>query len=584
MDTLLSPEQEDLLKQAREVLGDLREILAETTASQEDRTALVDSISQLDDLFLLVIAGEFNAGKSAFINALLGQELQTEGVTPTTAQIYQLKFGEKTEQIPGDRGVWVQTAPVDMLRKITIVDTPGTNAIHREHEALTSEFIPRSDLVLFITSADRPFTESERTFLEQIREWGKKIVLVINKVDILTEEADVQKVIAFVTESARNLIGEVSGVYPVSAKQAQKAKAGQPQLWDPSGFGPLEGYIQETLDDNGRFRLKLLNPLGVGNKLVSKQLDTAEADLDSLAEDQQLLTDIESQTTFYNDDMQRNFKARLGEIDNELYAMEKRGNDFFDEMIRITRIPDLVRSSQFEKAFKEKVVQDTPNRIEKRVNELIDWMVEQDLRQWTAVSDHLSKRKIDEESRIIGSGGPKEGTLAYDRQRLIDSIGLASQKAVESYDREKEALELSDAARAAVIGTGLTGVAGATGIGLGIMGAVQVVTFLDVTGIIAGLSLATIGALILPARKRRAKRDLEEKLQNLRTKLVSSLTDQFQREMKRSAQRVEDTIAPFSRFVRSETEKYSKQQERLEEIEAHIQGLQAHLQIEGVPE
>ena len=120
--------------------------------------------------------------------------------------------------------------------------------------------------------------------------------------------------------------------------------------------------------------------------------------------------------------------------------------------------------------------------------------------------------------------------------------------------------------------------------GLGIMGAVQVVTFLDVTGIIAGLSLATIGALILPARKRRAKRDLEEKLQNLRTKLVSSLTDQFQLEMKRSAQRVEDTIAPFSRFVRSETEKYSKQQERLEEIEAHIQGMQAHLQIEGVPE
>ena len=41
------------------------------------------------------------------------------------------------------------------------------------------------DLVLFVTSADRPFTETERAFLEQIRAWGKKIVIVVNKVDIL---------------------------------------------------------------------------------------------------------------------------------------------------------------------------------------------------------------------------------------------------------------------------------------------------------------------------------------------------------------------------------------------------------------
>ena len=62
-------------------------------------------------------------------------------------------------------------------------DTPGTNAIHREHERLTREFVPRSDLVLFVTSADRPFTESERGFLQGIRDWGKKIVVVVNKMD-----------------------------------------------------------------------------------------------------------------------------------------------------------------------------------------------------------------------------------------------------------------------------------------------------------------------------------------------------------------------------------------------------------------
>ena len=47
------------------------------------------------------------------------------------------------------------------------------------------------------------------------------------------------------------------------------------------------------------------------------------------------MKDIEGQMTYYNDDMQRNFQARLSEIDNLLYDMEKRGNEFFDEMIRI---------------------------------------------------------------------------------------------------------------------------------------------------------------------------------------------------------------------------------------------------------
>jgi small GTP-binding protein len=286
MQAILTHEQEELLKRTRDVLGDLRDTLAESAASPEDRAALADSIRQLDDLFLLVVAGEFNSGKSSFINALLGKQLQPEGVTPTTAQIYLLKYGPEIKQSPGDKGIWIQTAPMELLQKISIVDTPGTNAILREHEALTAEFIPRSDLVLFLTSADRPFSESERAFLTQIRDWGKKIVLIVNKADILTEESERKQVMDFVEKAAKDLVGEVSAVFLVSAKQAQKAKMGQPQLWEPSGFEPMEAYIHDTLDDDERFRLKLMNPLGVGNRLIKKRLKLIEADLESLVEDQ----------------------------------------------------------------------------------------------------------------------------------------------------------------------------------------------------------------------------------------------------------------------------------------------------------
>jgi small GTP-binding protein len=228
MEAILNLEQEELLKRTRDVLGQLRDVLADTAADNTGRSALAESIRQLDELFLLVIAGEFNSGKSTFINALVGQPLLDEGVTPTTSQIYLLQYGDKTEQRPSEKGIWRQTAPVELLRQLTIVDTPGTNAILREHEALTAEFIPRSDLVLFITSADRPFTESERSFLSQIRDWGKKIVMVVNKVDILADAGEVDQVVDFVIKATQDLVGEKPVVFAVSARQAKKAKGGSP--------------------------------------------------------------------------------------------------------------------------------------------------------------------------------------------------------------------------------------------------------------------------------------------------------------------------------------------------------------------
>ena len=573
MDVILTKAQEALLKETRDALGRLRDVLAAGGTDPAGRVALAESIRQLDELFLLVIAGEFNAGKSAFINALLGQKLQPEGVTPTTDQIYLLRYGETSQRMPGENGVWIQTAPVKLLSKLTVVDTPGTNAIVREHEALTSEFIPRSDLVLFITSADRPFTESERAFLDQIRNWGKKIVLVINKIDIFDNEAELSQVINFVGEAARSLVGDVAAVFPVSARLAQAAKSGQPDKWAASRFEPLESYIRDTLDDEGRFRLKLLNPLGVGGRLIREQLDGLNADLVTLAEDSSLLDDVRGQMTYYDEDMQRNFKARIAEIDSLLYAMEKRGNDFFEDRLRIGRIPDLLRSKQLEQDFQDEVVADTPRQIEDRVNELVDWMVQQDLRQWTAVADHLGRRRDAYQGRIVGDS-PREGTLAWDRGRLIDSIGRSTRQAVESYDQTREAAELAASARQAVVNAGLAGVGASIGV---IIAVVAHTAFLDFTGIFAGVAAAALGLLVLPARKRKAKKEFSEKLDDLRRRLVDNLQQQFEREMRNSAQRIEDTIAPFDRFVRSERDRLTTRQQSLQGLSATVSDLTRRL-------
>ncbi len=163
-----------MLLRERGSLNDLRLKLVEYNASREDVSSLGQSITQLDDLFLLVIVGEFNAGKSAFINALLGEKFLMEGVTPTTSQITILRYGEQNESNLVEEGHTLMLLPVDLLSELSIVDTPGTNAVIRQHEELTTHFIPRADLVLFVTSADRPFTESERSFMAHIRDWGRR--------------------------------------------------------------------------------------------------------------------------------------------------------------------------------------------------------------------------------------------------------------------------------------------------------------------------------------------------------------------------------------------------------------------------
>ncbi|HHJ06567.1 MAG TPA: GTP-binding protein, partial [Anaerolineae bacterium] len=444
---VLNIKQEDLLKEERRWLADLQVILAKLGATEEDHATLKRSIQQLDELFLLVVVGEFNAGKSAFINALLGQTVLKEGVTPTTAQVNLLKFGENTAREALEPHLHALTAPIDILRYINIVDTPGTNAIIQEHQTITEEFLPRSDMALFITSADRPFTESERKFLVQIKDWGKKVVIVINKIDIFEGEDDVEQVAAFVQENTRQLLGIEAHIFPVSARLAQKAKRGEPALWPKSRFEPLESYIKETLDETERVRLKFLNPLGVGNRLLTQYLDITENRLRLLADDFAMLDDLEKQLALYQEDMQRDFKFRLADIENVLHEMENRGSDFFDETMRLARVIDLLNKDRVQRQFEQEVIADTPQQLEQRVNELIDWLVNADLNQWQAVMSHLEARKKEHEDRIIGDVG---SAFRYDREHLLDSVGQSAQRVVDTYDAAAEAAAIAENAQRAV--------------------------------------------------------------------------------------------------------------------------------------
>jgi small GTP-binding protein len=570
---ILAPAQDELLKEERRVLSRLQLALVKFDASTEHQAALERSIHQLDELFLLVVVGEFNAGKSAFINALVGSPVAQEGVTPTTAQINVLQYGETAGRHVRENNLHVITAPAPILRDIHIVDTPGTNAIIREHEAITSEFVPRSDLVLFVTSADRPFTETERAFLEQIRGWGKKVVIVINKIDILVGPGEVEEVRTFVAESARSLLGFSPEIFPVSARLALKAKQGDPAMWAASGFEALERYISSTLDAPGRVHLKLLNPLGVGAALTERHGAIVGERLGLLKEDFATLEEVERQLSVYQTDLMRDFELRMTDIDKILLEMERRGQDYFDETIRIGRVMDLLNRSRVQQGFEQQVVADTPQQIEKKVGDLVDWLVGVDLRQWQAVTMHLAERRRQYQNRIVGEDS---GQFHYDRTRMIDAVGREAQRVVESYDKKREAQLLADNARNAVAAAAA---AGATALGLGTIITVAATTAAaDITGIVLASVVAAIGFFILPAKRQKAKEEMRAKIADVRARLSDALRKQFAGEIQRSGDRIRESIAPYSRFIRAEGDKLKEVDAELKEISGSLASLRGRIE------
>ena len=578
---ILSKREQEIRVREQELLQRLATALERfgSDVADEDLRRFREAREQLNGLFLLVIAGEFNSGKSSFINALLGERVLPEGVTPTTDRINILRHGPAVSENLLEAYLLERTHPADVLREINIVDTPGTNAIIRRHEELTRDFVPRSDLVLFVTSADRPFTESERAFLEQIREWGKKIVFIVNKIDILARPEERDQVLRYVEENATGLLGETPELFAVSARQAQEARAGEDgkdhnELWQQSGFSAVEDYLLKTLDQQERVRLKLLNPLNVGLRLASKYKDATFERLKLLAQDVEAIQNIDQQLAIFHQEMLRDFEPRLSRLDVLLGDMERRGMRFFEETIRIGRIKSLMDSEGVKRTFEREVIGETPREIEDEVGRVIDWIVERNLKLWQDISAYIERRQITRHREgMIGDVG---SSFNYNRQALLDSVGRVSRDVVGSYNREVESRTIANEIQGTFATTALAQ-AGAIGLGTLVVTLVSSAAA-DVTGILLATALAVGGFYVIPRKRRQAKLDFERRIQQLATNLKEVLTRQVHLELEQSTARINEAIAPYRRFVQSQQQQLNEARGELVTTEDALLRLRADIE------
>lgn len=495
---------------------DVRALLAkglDTLARADSDTApLKQALADLDGPFLLVVAGEFNSGKSSLLNALLGGEFLKEGVTPTTDRINLIGYGNQAKTEPQSPELVLISLPNELLKDVRLVDTPGTNAIVQHHQVLTEQFLPRADLILFVTSADRPFTQSESNFLNYIKAWGKKIVLIINKKDLLTE-AELQQVLEFVRKGADQTLGSVPPVFAVSARKARQGDIAG------SNIAQLEGHIQQVLSKEAA-TIKLGSPLGVMVKLIDQTKPALEAKQKDI--ERQLVTcnELDVLANRHEERTRRDFDGQVALVAQQLEAVRTRGENWLDEKVRISNFMNLINSSKLKQSFLDEVVKGANTDIERAVLQAMNWLAKRD-RELLEDALHLLRE----------APGLRQVSDTNEEKTIEGNL----EEALLSFKPEEEAQLLKDHIQEGLQETALWEV-GAVGLGA-LLVLIFNRIFLDVLGIFTGILAAVFGLTILPRRKDQAKARLRERIEELRGQFETALKGNLNLEMTRIRER-----------------------------------------------
>jgi small GTP-binding protein len=551
------------LRREQRLLVELRETLEREQA--DERRRVDELLATLEDLFTIVIVGEFNAGKSSLINALFGEKLRTEGPIPVDDVISVLRYGEQASQKRITDYVLEQFYPIEFLRNITLVDTPGTNSIVQRHQEITEDYIPRADLVLFVTSIDRPLSESERRFLEYIREWGKKVVFVLNKIDTKAD-SEIDVVIDYLKTNTRSIFGFDPVIYPVAAKLALDAKlaAATPRDWTRSRFEALEDYIFRVLSEKERVHIKLAAPLETILSLAKKQFRMVESRRHLLAADKERIESIHEQLERSRDDLVSNFRQFVLRIDNLLMDLERRGLDFLDRYVRIQHVMMLRDASRFREEFERQVFQGWKGNIDTTIQEAVDWLVKENMKLWTSTVEAFQRRAEQDakNDEIIGRVGRE---FAYNREEVYTRIRQHAEQRLSAYDVNVESRRIIDNAMRAVLHSFGLG-AGALGLGYLLTTAVSS-TAIDVTGLTAATMLLVTSFLILPYKRSKAKDEFTRRIEELRTQMRDSLDRESTTEIDRMLRNITSAFEPYQRFYALESEKIERFAEKLTKVE-----------------
>jgi GTP-binding protein EngB required for normal cell division len=280
-------------------LADLLSLAANSVANPSTSQAkLLEAFAHLrerfaSERFQLAVLGQFKRGKSTLLNALLRGDVLPVGVVPVTAIPTFLQVGVTSslrvtysagqiEEFEIDRpdslrehltalvteernpGNTLHIARVDVRipsqileRGVVVIDTPGVGSTFHHNTAAADAVLPECDATLFVVSPDPPITQVEIEFLARIRQTAARIIVVLNKIDMLEmKERDIAAAFLRRVLTEQVKLDAATPIFCLSARKALRAlETGDTEAFDASGLPALEAHLTKFLATEKRATL-----------------------------------------------------------------------------------------------------------------------------------------------------------------------------------------------------------------------------------------------------------------------------------------------------------------------------------------
>ncbi len=540
-----------------------------------DKARIEGALEALGRPFLVVVVGEYNSGKSSLVNALIGEPILATGVVPTTDRITLVCYGDERGRAAPDENLLELRHPTPFLRDVNLVDTPGTNSLTQAHQRIVEDYIPNADLILFVTSTDRPLSESERQFLSLIRgRWKRSLVFVLNKVD-LVKPAELTQIVDYIRLHAGRALGEAPRIFPVSVRLAEDT-AGGPRSAEArakSGLADVDAFVFERLGNRDKVRLKLGGPLDVLEELVGEYAGELDREEEVLRGETRGLEHVLANVRSRGDETLTRHLKQLERVDGLLERIRVKSYEFLDEAIRL---PSLVKyklsRTKVEDEFRRHVLgeEHLAEQMDEVLSETITELVRENQVLWNDaiafVDQQIREREV--QSRLVG----KSTNVWVDRRREVRlALKTAVEKNLKEFNIDYEAAKVQESASVSfarfvqveLVGGGLI--------------ALFTAALHDVSGIVFGVLLAGLGFVVIPMKRKDAKTNLSKRIDSLSKALKDALRFELESAVARAVDDISSNLDPYTSLCKADRARIEKERETIKVLRARSRDLRLAL-------
>ncbi len=585
------------------LIHDLLPILSKIdTLGEEHIDQVRDAMFHTDHPYLMVLVGPFNTGKTSIVNALMGsQSFLKIGATPTTDSIQILRWGEEAERMESGGEVDTVFYPSPLLRKVSLVDTPGLESVFRSHEQKTRQFLHRADIVLLVMMATQAMTASSLESMQMFKEYGKKVIIVVNQCDLLNahEKNEVEE---FVRTQSQSKLGVQPEIWMLSARQGLSAchhHGRDEKVWRASGMSQIEAYINRQLGDASRLRQKLQTPLQIIQNVHSRALHAVKQNQKALSHYQGIRENIEGQLAAQQREQDKSVRELNLELEAQFQEISQRSQVALQEIFKLSRgVQSLFggllqfigltrifgwgrKSSHIERAFLAHKVFEPHEEIDRIVSKLGPRLEGQDMQDIDGLVKYgrgeVMKLPADLQDKVIGD---IRAPVKYDRQHTqqLDSLLQPIEKSIKTLELQ----QLEDAFRNSLLYLAAWELIIIT----------LLIAFLrfspsmedDILRLLVMLIIPLTGFLgfvMLPMRGQMIHARFDHRLNVLSRQYQNTITGTADKQIQYGIQLRRDAIAPLTRLIEAQTQIHNEQLEKLRESEQVMMSIESDLNSLG---